>query len=125
MRTGISWLDVKLGVRMLVKYPGLSLAGALAIAVVVACGTAAAAFDAVVNGSLPFEDGDRIVAIENWDAKANEAQPRALHDFDAWRNALKTVEQIGAYRLVTRNVAAAGRPAEPVRIAQISASAFR
>jgi hypothetical protein len=70
MKTGISWLDVKLGIRMLGKYPGLSLAGAFAIAIVVAVGTAAAAFDAVVNGSLPFEDGDRIVAIENWDTAA-------------------------------------------------------
>jgi putative ABC transport system permease protein len=125
MRSGISWLDVKLGVRMLGRYPGLSLAGAFAIAVVVACGTAAAAFDAVINGSLPFEDGDRIVAIENWDTKANEAQSRALHDFDAWRRGLKGVEEIGAYRLLTRNLAAADLAAEPVRIAEISASAFR
>jgi putative ABC transport system permease protein len=85
MRCPVSWLDVKLGVRMLVRYPGLSLAGAFAIAVVVACGTAAAAFDAVVNGGLPFPDGDRIVALENWDTSASEPQPRALHDFEAWR----------------------------------------
>ncbi|MGH9159081.1 MAG: ABC transporter permease [Vicinamibacteraceae bacterium] len=116
----MSWLDVKLGVRMLVRYPGLSLAGAFAIAVVVACGTAAAAFDAVVNGSLPFEDGDRIVAIENWDTRTNEPRPRALHDLTAWRG-LETVEEVGAYQLLKRNLAAA----EPVRIAQISASAFR
>jgi putative ABC transport system permease protein len=120
----MSWLDVKLGMRMLVRYPGLSLAGAFAIAVVVACGTAAAAFDAVVNGGLPFEDGDRIVAIENWDTRTNEPQPPVLHDLTAWRG-LETVEEVGAYRLMKRNLAAADRPAEPVRIAQISASAFR
>jgi putative ABC transport system permease protein len=125
MKTGISWLDVKLGVRMLWKYPGLSLAGAFAIAVVVAFGTAAAAFDAVINGSLPFEDGDRIVAIENWDAAANERQPRALHDLETWRRELKTIADVGAARLLVRNLSLPGRPAEPVRIAEISASAFR
>lgn len=124
MRTGFSWLDVKLGVRMLVKYPGLSLAGAFAIAVVVACGTAAAAYDAVVNGSLPFEDGDRVVAIENLDAASNAPHSRALHDFEQWRRDLKTVEAIGAYRLLRRNVGMAGRPAEPRQLAEISASAF-
>src|SRR5687768_18039624 len=99
MRTGISWLDVKLGVRMLTRYPGLSLAAAFAIAVVVACGTAAAAYDAVVNGSLPFEDGDRVIAIENQDAATNAPQLRAIHDFEQWRRDLKTVDAIGAYRL--------------------------
>ena len=54
MRIAISWLDVKLGLRMLARYPGLSLAGAFAIAMVVACGVAVGVFDAVVNGTLPF-----------------------------------------------------------------------
>jgi putative ABC transport system permease protein len=124
MRTGISWLDLKLGVRMLARYPGLSLAAAFAIAVVVACGTAAAAYDAVVNGSLPFEDGDRVVAIENRDAATNAPQSRAIHDFEQWRRDLKTVDAIGAYRLLSRNLAMTGRPPEPERLAEISASAF-
>src|SRR5918993_4369307 len=35
-----SWLDFKLGTRMLVKYPGLSLVGGVAMAVAIAFGTA-------------------------------------------------------------------------------------
>ena len=30
MRTGISWLDVKLGLRMLRRYPGLTIVGGIA-----------------------------------------------------------------------------------------------
>jgi hypothetical protein len=37
-RSPISWLDVKLGVRMLAKHPGLSLAGGAALAVTIAFG---------------------------------------------------------------------------------------
>ena len=62
------WLDVKLGGRMLVKYPGLALAGGAGIAVAVAI--AAAAFslihDNYLAATLPLEEGDRIVAVELW-----------------------------------------------------------
>lgn len=33
MPAGMSWLDVKLGLRMLVKYPGLAVVGVLAIGI--------------------------------------------------------------------------------------------
>ncbi|MPY89734.1 MAG: FtsX-like permease family protein [Luteitalea sp.] len=125
MRTGMSWLDVKLGLRMLVRYPGLSLAGGLAIAVVIACGTATAVFDAAVHSTLPFEEGERVVAIENWDTTWNDQEYRALHDFVSWRDELKSVEDIGAYRLIRRNLTVADRQTEPVRVAEITAAAFQ
>ena len=40
MRIGMSWLDVKLGVRMLLKYPGLTIAGGLALAIAIGVGAA-------------------------------------------------------------------------------------
>ena len=124
MRLWVSSLDVKLGLRMLLRYPGLSLSGGLGIAIVIAAGTVAGVFDAVVHGTLPFEDGDRVVAIENWDTSRNTPASHALDDFLSWRDGLTTVRDIGAYRLVKRNVAASDHQAEPVRIAEISASAF-
>ena len=125
MRTGISWLEVRLALRMLVRYPGLSLAGGIGMAVVIACGIGAAVFDAVVHGTLPFEDGHRIVALENRDVGPNRAHTRALHDFAMWRETLKSVEQVGAYRLTQKNLTIPGHVAEPVRVAEISASAFQ
>src|SRR4051794_15742346 len=121
MRTGMSWLDVKLGIRMLLRYPGLSLAGGLGIVLVVLCGTLAGLFDAVINGSLPFDQGDRIVAIENWDTSRNQPAP---HDFDVWRGDLKTVQDLGAYRLGSRNVGRPGLAALPGRGAAIKAATF-
>lgn len=65
MSARVSWLDLKLGLRMLIKYPGLTLVGGLAMSFGIALG---AAYLEVVNDfrrpTLPLEDGDRVVGIE-------------------------------------------------------------
>ena len=38
MTAGISWLDFKLGIRMLVRYPGLTLVAGAGIAVAISAG---------------------------------------------------------------------------------------
>jgi len=122
----MSWLDVKLGVRMLVKYPGLTLTGGLAFAF--AIWVAAAAFEfagQVLSPRLPLPDADRVVALESWDAAASSAEPRVLHDFAAWRAGLKSVAELGAYRLAQRNLIASDGEPRPAEVAEISASAFR
>ncbi|MBV9880612.1 MAG: ABC transporter permease [Gemmatirosa sp.] len=122
----VSWLDVKLAARMLVKYPGLTLIGGLAFAF--AIWVAAGAFEfagQVLSPRLPLPDADRVVALESWDAAAGRVEPRVLHDFAAWRAGLKSVEALGAYRLAERNLATADGESLPVEVAEISASAFR
>src|SRR5687767_2514002 len=101
----VSWLDFKLGFRMLARYPGLTLIGGLAIAFAIWIG--AATFEIVTQvayPSIPLDEGDRIVGFRNWDAERNEVDPRALHDLRAWRQELKTVQDIGAFRIVERNL---------------------
>jgi putative ABC transport system permease protein len=122
----MSALDFKLGVRMLVKYPGLTLTGGLAFAF--AIWVAAGAFEfagQVLSPRLPLPDADRVVALESWDAAAGRAEPRVLHDFAAWRVELKSVAELGAYRLAQRNLITADGEARPAEVAEISASAFR
>ena len=122
----VSWLDFKLGVRMLVKYPGLTLIGGLAFAF--AIWVAAGAFEfagQVLSPRLPLPDADRVVALESWDAAAGRAEPRVLHDFAAWRAELKSVAELGAYRLAQRNLITSDGESRPAEVAEISASAFR
>jgi putative ABC transport system permease protein len=119
-------LDVKLGFRMLVKHPGLTLTGGLAFAF--AIWVAAGAFEfagQVLSPRLPLPDGDRVVALQSWDAAAGRAEPRVLHDFVAWRAELKSVAELGAYRLARRNLITSDGEARPAEVAEISASAFR
>ncbi len=128
---GLAWLsglslDFKLGFRMLRKYPGLTLVGGLALSV--ALGLAAAWFEFgndFVNPTLPLEDGERIVAIRNWDAAAAAPERRSIHDFVAWREHARSVENLGAYIEREHNLITEDGWAEPAQVAEISASAFR
>ena len=122
----VSALDVKLGVRMLVKYPGLTIVGGLAMAFAIWVGAGAFEFvNQVVSPTLPLDEGHRIVALRNWNAAAGRVEPRVLHDLVAWRSELRSVTELGAYRALERNLITEDGAAEPVEMAEISASAFR
>jgi predicted permease len=121
-----SWLDLKLGARMLVKYPVLTIVGGFSMAFAIWLG--AGTFEAIrqlVFPMIPLPDADRIVMIQNWDASANRSELRATHDFVAWRDAIESVDDLAAYSTVTRNLMITEGLAEPVFTAEVTASAFR
>jgi hypothetical protein len=120
----VSWLDVKLGGRMLVKYPGFTLVGGLAFAIAVgAAGFKLITQVAYPNRSLP--DGNRIVAIRAWDAATNDRERRLAYELTSWRGTLRAIDELGAYRSVRRNLLVPGGEVTPVMLVEISASAFR
>jgi predicted permease len=119
-------IDVKLGCRMLVKHPGLTIVGGLAMAFAVWAG--AIGFEMVsqfVHPSLPLPDGHRIVHVRNWDVQAGDPEPQVLRDYAVWRESLTSVTDLGVYRNHTRNLAGPGGDALPVQVAEITASGFR
>lgn len=119
-------LDLKLGGRMLVKYPGLTIIGGLAMAFAICLGTVI--FEVVslfTSPTVPLPAAERLVHIQNWDAQANEPEERALHDFTIWRGALRSVPELGAWRNLSRNLRLEGGEARPVAIAEMTASGFR
>ena len=128
---GLAWasgmsLDMKLGFRMLVKYPGLTIIGGLAMAFSIWVG--ALVFEGVrtfISPSLPLPGGDRIVMFKNWDVAESHAEKRVLYDFGVWRGALRSVTDLGVYRDVARNLILAPEDARLVQVAEMSASGFR
>ncbi len=121
-----SWLDLKLGMRMLVKYPMLTIVGGLSMAFAIWVG--AGTFEAIrqlVFPVIPLPNADRIVVLQNWDASANSSESRVTHDFLSWRSSLQSVQDLSAYRTVTRNLMITEGFAEPVFTAELSAVAFR
>lgn len=126
MSIGISWLDIKLGVRMLVKYPGLAVVGGLGMAVAIAIGAGSFAFFySSMYPTLPLDEGDRIVALENWDVRASNEERQSLHDFGTWRREMRTVRDVAAFRTVGRNLFTGEGAGEPVSVGEMTASGFR
>lgn len=119
-------LDFKLGGRMLVRYPGLTVIAGLAMAFGICVGTVIFQMLSIfMYPTIPLPKGDRLVQIRNWDAAANSAEPRALYDFNVWRGTLQSVTELGAWHDVTRNLIVTEGDARPVQLAEITASAFR
>ena len=122
--SGLS-LDFKLGVRMLVKYPGLTIVGGLAMAFGIWVGTISFVMVSMfLTPTLPLPGGDRIVLLRNWDVVTRSEETRALSDFVVWRRSLTSVTDISAYRDVTRNLITGTDDARPVQGAEMTASGF-
>ena len=123
---GSSWLDVKLGLRLLVRNWGLTLVGGLAMTL--AIGIAAvvfAAFDIVMWSPLPLDEGDRVVAIQVWDREAGRRRDTTWQDLERWRASLQSVGDVGAFQTIRRNIIAPDGSVELAAVAEISAAGFR
>ena len=123
--TFMNWLDFKLGGRMLVKYPGLTIVGGLAMAFAIVVGIVIFQFAGLfLYPSLPLANGDRIVQLSLRDISENQQEPKALYDFISWRDSLRTIDNLGAWRDSTRNLIVADGDARPAFVAEMSSSGF-
>jgi predicted permease len=122
----VSWLDFKLGFRMLARYPGLTIVGGIAMAFAIWLG--AGVFELmsqVMWPKMPIAGAERIVGMHLSDATTNEHERRAMYEFVQWRGQLRSVQDLGAYRVVRHNLVTSDGVGTPVDAAEISASAFR
>ena len=127
VRLNVSWLDVKLGMRMLAKYPGLSVVAVLGLAVAIAIGAGYfAGFSAILDPALPLDDGDRVVAVRYRDVtRPGPNAAVSAYDYVSWRAALRSVRDLGAFRSQRRNLITDDGRIELVDVAAMTASGFR
>jgi putative ABC transport system permease protein len=119
-------MDLKLGARMLVKYPGLTIVGGFAMAFAIWVGIIV--FQVVglfVHPTLPLPQGARLVELLSVDVAENTQEEQILHDFLEWRQSLRSLTDVGAWRDSTRNLVVAAGDARPVNVAEMSVSGFR
>src|SRR5215210_204277 len=105
--------DVRSGLRMLVKYPTLSVVAILTLGLGIGLSTTVFC---VVNGGLfkglPFPDADRVVAVMATRPAQNQPrQPIAIQDLPVWQARQTSFEKFGAYGFSPISLSAEeGRP---------------
>lgn len=119
-----SWIDLKLGIRMLVKHPGLTLVAIFALAVGIPVGMAPVHLSAALEAPLPEDPGNRVRAIRHWDPASGTAKSPTYRDFRVLREELTTFATLGAFRISSSNIASEGGRAAPVAGAEVTASSF-
>jgi putative ABC transport system permease protein len=124
--TFMNWLDFKLGGRMLVKYPGLTVVGGIAMAFAICVGLVVFQILALfIHPTLPLPQGNRLVEIRLMDLEVNDEEPQILHDFLHWRQSLRSITDIGAWRNSSPNLIDALGDSRPVAVAEMSVAGFK
>jgi len=130
--SGLPWLDgfaldAKLGLRMLRRSWGLTFAGGLAMTIVITIAAVVFVFldEFMGRTAPPLDEGERVVVLQSWDAEAHRRRDVSRRDLERWGETLQSVEDLGGFQTIERRLIVDGRPAEWVRVAEITASGFR
>ena len=119
-------MELRLGVRMLVRYPGLTVVGGLAMAFAILVG--AGVFEVVKRATdpvLPLPDGEDIVGLTYWDRGRTFGSPRAPTTFSSGERSSQRSRTSALFGWWSETSPPNGGVAEPVMVAQISPAAFR
>jgi putative ABC transport system permease protein len=120
-----SWIDVKVGLRMLRKHPMLNLAAIFALAAGIPVGLAPSHVARALEAPLPGDAENEVRAIRHWDPLSSAVAPTWDDDFTFWAQTLRSFSSLGAFRTSSYNVASADGRAAPAAGAQLSSSVFR
>jgi putative ABC transport system permease protein len=127
---GLGWLsgvrlDLRLGGRMLVKHPALTVIGTIAVAFAITVGSVG--FEVARQAlwpTIPLPDGNAIVALRNWNVADNAAVPASRRDYELWRDGLSAITELGAVEVEERSIAVGAGPGQPETVANVTASTF-
>ena len=120
------WRDARFGFRMLVRHPTLSIISILTFGLGIGINTMVFS---VVNGALfkglPFEEGDRIVALGNTNPARNmRSQSISIQDYAIWQERQTVFEAMGAWTDTNLNLAWSGAPPERISAGLMTSGAF-
>ena len=113
-----SVLDLKLGGRMLVKHPALTVIATIAVGFAVAVGTVG--FEIARQAlwpTIPLPNGDAIVALQNWNAAESVRIDASRRDYELWRGGLSAITDLSAVEVEERSIAVGDGPGQPETVA--------
>jgi predicted permease len=120
-KPAFSWLDVKLGMRMMRKYPGVSLAIVFALAIGIPVSLLPNHLvESALGQSPPFDEGDRVVGVVGL---GQDAQLRVA-DYEILRERVKTFASLGAVIPTEVNVVSGDGWSEGEPAALMTATVF-
>ncbi len=117
-----SWLDIKVGARLLLRQPGLSVVALATLMIGIPVGLAPIHGVRQFETQPPVAGGERLVVMKNYDTAAQNWSRSRLYDFLNWDD-MRTIELSGAVATDTFNVVAGGE-SQPVRGALATATLF-
>jgi hypothetical protein len=120
-----SMLDLRLGGRMLVKHPALTVIATIAVAFAIAVG--AVGFEIARQAlwpTIPLPGGSGIISLRNWNVADNAPVPASRRDYELWRGGLGTITDRAAVEVEERNIAIGAGPGQPETVANVTASTF-
>ena len=120
---GASIVDVRLGLRMLLRQPLLTGVAVVALGLGIPASLSPIHVWSALIEELPFDEPDRLVGVRHWDIATNNTDPRAIHAFERWSRVDGFQGVAGISRSVW-NVGAGDGTATPVDGPRISAGAF-
>ena len=121
------WSDVRFGVRMLIRYPTLSIVSILTFGL--GLGLATAVFS-IVNGAmykgLPFEDADQIMIVLGANTARNiQRGPVTVHDLAVMQERQTVFEALGAFAPMPLNLSGDGAQPERLNGGALTVGALR
>lgn len=120
-----AWIDWKLGLRMAVRNPGITLVAGLALAGGIGLSTAGFSFiySALYSG-LPIPNAERVVGIRPFDRASGDYGRATELSYRAMSDALRSFQRVEAFRTTALNVGSDGVGGDIVPIAEITAGSF-
>lgn len=113
----LSWIDVRLGLRMLIKYPTLTLVALFALAVALPVTLAPMHMAFAVESNLPEDPDGRLQLLRVVNGTTN------VNDLARWRPALTSFDQLAGVRQANYNVEL-NKHVETMPGAEVSAAIF-
>ncbi len=117
-----SWIDVKLGIRLVWQQPVLTAVAVFALGVGIPVGLAPWQFVTAIESPLPVEEGDRVRTLRYWDAASSRRSLPRPYDYVRWQDELTSFAELGAALMTSDNVD--GGVVDPVPGARVTASTF-
>ncbi|HUF77095.1 MAG TPA: ABC transporter permease, partial [Longimicrobiales bacterium] len=121
---GFSWLDVKLGLRVVRKHPVMTLASVFALSVGIPASMIPGHIANVQGTPLPEDPEHRVRSLRYWNEATQQAASPTYFELERWGNELSTFESMGAFRVADFNVAIGEAGAAPAAGAEVTGSVF-